>query len=54
MKPAQEQMPDKDLVALLRDVLETNHNIVKQNALIIQSLTLPKLIVKADEPWEEL
>ena len=54
MKPTQEQVIDKDLVALLRDVLETNHAIVKQNALIVQSLTLPQLFVKADEPWEKL
>jgi hypothetical protein len=54
MKPTQEQPIDKDLIALLRDVLETNDRIVKQNALIVQALTLPRLIVKTDEPWEKL
>ena len=54
MKPTQEQVMDKDLIALLRDVLETNDRIVRQNAMIVQSLTLPQLLVKADEPWEKL
>ena len=54
MKPTQEQVSTKDYIALLRDVLETNDSIVKQNALIVQSLTLPQLFVKADEPLEKL
>lgn len=54
MNPTQEQVPSKDFIALLRDVLETNDRIVKQNAMIVQALTLPQLFVKADEPWETL
>lgn len=46
MKPTQEQVSSKDYIALLRDVLETNDRIVKQNALIVQSLTLPPLIIR--------
>ena len=46
MKPTQEQVSSKDYIALLRDVLETNDRIVKQNALIVQSLTLPHLIIR--------
>ena len=46
MKPTEEQVSSKDYIALLRDVLETNDRIVKQNALIVQSLTLPQLIIK--------
>jgi hypothetical protein len=39
------EVSSKDYIALLRDVLETNDRIVKQNALIVQSLTLPHLII---------
>ena len=46
MNPTQEQIPNEAFIALLRDVLETNDRIVKQNALIVQSLTLPQLIIK--------
>lgn len=54
MKPTQEKLPNDDVVVLLRDVLEMNNAIVRQNALIVQSLMLPQLLVKADEPWEKL
>lgn len=54
MITTQEQLPDKDSIALLRDILETNHAIVKQNSLIVQALALPQLLVKSDEPWEKL
>lgn len=54
MKPTQEQMPNEAFIALLRDVLEINDRIVQQNAMIVQSLTLPQLLVKADKPWEKL
>lgn len=54
MKPTQEQVPSKDFIDLLRDVLETNDRIVKQNAMIVQALTLPQLFAKADELSETL
>ena len=46
MKPTEEQLSSKDYIALLRDILEINDRIVKQNALIVQSLTLPHLIIR--------
>jgi hypothetical protein len=52
-----EKIQHDDFTALLRDVLETNHAIVKQNALIVQALTMPRLLVKADpvySPWDKL
>lgn len=42
----EEQVSSKDYIALLRDVLETNDRIVEQNALIVQSLVLPQLIIR--------
>lgn len=51
-----EKLPHDDFVVLLRDVLETNQAVVKQNAMIIQALTLPQLRVKADHelyPWNQ-
>ena len=47
MKPTQEKVSSEDYIALLRDVLETNDRIVKQNAMIVQALTLPQLIIRA-------
>jgi hypothetical protein len=39
----------------LEAVLEINRMIVKQNALIVQTLTLPKLMVSGERPgaWTE-
>jgi len=39
----------------LDSVLEMNKMIVKQNALIVQTLTLPKLLVSGERPgvWSE-
>ncbi len=48
MKPIGEKLPNKDFIALLRDVLETNDRIVRQNAMIVQSLTLPQLLLKGE------
>jgi len=54
MKPTEEQVSSKDYIALLRDVLETNDRIVKQNALIVQSLTLPHLIIRPQgDGWDD-
>ena len=39
----------------IQEILEINKMIVKQNALLIQTLTLPKLMVSGDRPgaWAE-
>jgi hypothetical protein len=39
----------------LEAILEINRMIVKQNALIVQTLTLPKLMVSGERPgaWKE-
>ena len=39
----------------IQKILEINTMIVKQNALLIQTLTLPKLMVSGDRPgaWTE-
>jgi hypothetical protein len=39
----------------LEAILEINRMIVKQNALIVQTLTLPKLMVSGERPgsWTE-
>ena len=52
-----EKIPHDDFTVLLRDVLETNNAIVKQNALIVQALTTPRFLAKADpvyQPWDKL
>lgn len=40
---------DQQLHELLTKILETNQNVVKQNALILQALMLPALMTKDDE-----
>ena len=39
----------------IQEILEINKMIVKQNALLIQTLTLPKLMVSGERPgaWTE-
>ena len=39
----------------IQEILEINKMIVKQNALLIQTLTLPNLMVSGDRPgaWTE-
>ena len=34
---------------LLMDILKINEQIVRQNALIVQAMTLPAMIVKGDK-----
>ena len=38
--------PASEYIEILNKVLEMNEQIVRQNSLIIQSITLPKLIIK--------
>jgi hypothetical protein len=37
----------EEYVSLLRQVLDMNEQILKQNSLIVQSVTMPQLLVKA-------
>lgn len=39
----------------IQDILEINRMIVKQNSLLVQTLTLPKLMVSGERPgsWTE-
>ncbi len=46
-------LPADEYVDILRRVLEINEKIVKQNSLVIQSVTLPQLMVKPGE-WVEV
>lgn len=46
-------LPSDEYVAILRRVLEMNEQIIKQNALVIQSVTLPQLMVRPGE-WVEV
>lgn len=40
---------EKQYMEALMRVLEVNQMIAKQNALIVQALTLPQLIIKPEE-----
>ena len=42
-------VPAQEYVDVLKQVLEMNQAIVRQNALIVQSVTLPLLIIKGDQ-----
>jgi hypothetical protein len=48
-------MDEEQRKEALEAVLEINRMIVKQNALIVQTLTLPKLMVSGERPgaWTE-
>ncbi len=46
-------LPADEYVAILTRVLEMNEQIIKQNALVIQSVTLPQLMVRPGE-WVEV
>jgi hypothetical protein len=46
-------LPSDEYVAILKRVLEMNEQIIKQNALVIQCVTLPQLMVKPGE-WVEV
>lgn len=46
---------DEQLRNQIQAILEINKMIVKQNALLVQSLTLPQLMVSGEKPgsWTE-
>lgn len=39
-------MKDQETIDMLKQIIELNQMIAKQNALIVQALTLPQLLVK--------
>ena len=49
-------MTPEEIQKALEDVIEINLIVVKQNALIVQALTLPKLMVSGEKPasWKEV
>ena len=48
-------MTDEQIEKQIQDILEINRMIVKQNALLVQTLTMPKLMVSGERPgsWRE-
>lgn len=40
-------VPDNKYIEILNKVLDMNEKIVRQNSLIIQSIALPQLMIKA-------
>jgi uncharacterized protein (UPF0216 family) len=46
-------LPAQEYVEILKRVLDMNEQIVKQNSLVIQSVTLPQLMVRPGE-WVEV
>lgn len=48
-------MTEEHVYNQIQNILEINRMIVKQNALLIQTLTIPKLIVSGERPgsWTE-
>jgi len=42
-------LPAQEYIDILRQVLEMNQAIIRQNALIVQSITLPLVYVKGDK-----
>ncbi len=40
-------VPANEYIEILNKVLDMNEKLVKQNSLIIQSITLPQLMIKA-------
>jgi hypothetical protein len=49
-------MTPEEIQKALEDVIEINLIVVKQNALIVQALTLPKLMVSGEKhgSWKEV
>lgn len=45
-------MSNEELDLVVKEILEINKMIVKQNALLIQTLTLPNLLVSGEKPGE--
>jgi uncharacterized protein (UPF0216 family) len=46
-------VPAQEYVEILKRVLDMNEQIVRQNTLVIQSVTLPQLMVRPGE-WVEV
>ena len=48
-------MADEQTQKQIQDILEINRMIVKQNALLVQTLTMPKIMVSGERPgsWTE-
>ena len=48
-------MTEEQIQQHIQDILEINRMIVKQNALLIQTLTMPKIMVSGERPgsWTE-
>ena len=48
-------MTDQEVTEQLQSILEINRMIVKQNALLVQTLTMPKIMVSGERPgsWTE-
>ena len=48
-------MTPEQIEKQIQDILEINRMIVKQNALLVQTLTLPKIMVSGERPgaWTE-
>lgn len=42
-------VPAEEYVEMMKQVIEINKEIVRQNALIIQAITLPQLIIKGEQ-----
>lgn len=49
-------MTQEEIQKALQDVIDINQMVVKQNALIVQMLTLPKLMVSGEKAgsWKEV
>ncbi len=48
-------MTEEHIYNQIQNILEINRMIVKQNALLVQALTMPKLMVSGERPgsWTE-
>jgi hypothetical protein len=48
-------MTEERIEKQIQDILEINRMIVKQNALLVQTLTMPKIMVSGERPgsWTE-
>ena len=48
-------MTDEQIEKQIQDILEINRMIVKQNSLLVQTLTMPKIMVSGErlDSWTE-
>ena len=48
-------MTEDEIYKQIQDILEINRMIVKQNSLLVQTLTMPKIMVSGERPgsWTE-